>query len=138
MAVDDALNPGRVVRTEKIEWNGILMSCPHCGAVASWELRVQWQTDIHKETAWALCPSGHRVPHPLVYPQMVHRLSDHAEHAEDNDTPGAALQRIGWEPHEERWYEDTLGIDCSVIYVPFSRHSNPVGLSRRWPELFTD
>lgn len=136
---DDRSVPGTVTAlvliSDGIQYGGHRVRCRECGATAGWLLRAfEWKYD-RGEQADALCPRGHRMRHPLIYPQMVHALNDRGGLAEGEGT--ARLQAIGWRPHllheQETPPPDYLTV---VSYRPWESLPAPPGYwEETWPGL---
>jgi hypothetical protein len=131
---------------DEIRWNSYLLTCPECGSDHGWTLRVQQEPWTSGEDAWALCPLGHRVFHPLVYPKMVHALITWAA-ASEQDRPGSvgdseALKAIGWHPHYRDCYmPEDVAADEPSAHLRFRSWNLPDGppygdyWHRTWPAL---
>jgi hypothetical protein len=131
-------------RCDEIRWRSYLLACPDCGSDRGWVLRVQQEPWTSGEDAWALCPLGHRVFHPLVYPQMVHALITWAAAPEPDRprAPGEALRAIGWHPHyRDDYMPEELATGWPSAYLRFRSWTLPDGppygdyWERTWPAL---
>lgn len=131
-------------RCDEIRWNSYLLTCPDCRSDHGWVLRVQQEPWTRGEDAWAVCPLGHKVFHPLIYPEMVHALLAWAASSEPDrpETPGEALIAIGWHPrYRECYMPEDVGPREPSAYLKFHSwslpNSPPYGSywEQNWPEL---
>lgn len=126
-----------------VEWHGYQMECPECGSAGPWLLRTGlYDSGDRGETSQAECPEGHVLwNHPLIYPELVHRLDEAAGGSGQADR--VHLQVIeGWEPHlkVDREFDGTDyegGIFGIVKYYSWHRTR---GLpddwwQNQWPDL---
>ena len=124
----------------EITWGTYQLTCRECGAARGWLLQLRTESGTRGETACAVCDSGHRMEHPLVYPRMVRILIAWALTPEDERPPaGHALDAIGWQPNKVEWLNDHDVLpDPRILPVAIYRPwTDPSGgyWQRYWPEL---
>lgn len=122
----------------QVSWSGYVLTCPECSSDSSWSLRVQQPPWTHGEKAWGLCVLGHKMIHPLIYPEFVHALIDWAAGDDRARTVEEVLIDLPWIPHRVEWrdaeYSDELH---RVLYWPVTHHrgGNLDYWRRAYPEL---
>ena len=121
-----------------IGWGTYRLTCPTCRADRGWRLCTQQPPCTAGEVAWAECVNGHRVPHPLVYPVMVHAVREWTVTPEQTRAPlQQVLAEITWQPHREDWGTDDLPSDMypAVTYQPWSQDE---AAARYYQRLYPD
>ncbi|QWF85611.1 hypothetical protein HUW46_09066 [Amycolatopsis sp. CA-230715] len=122
----------RSVITGRLTWYGTTIACRECGSDKRWTLTVEQPADAAGELSWLDCEAGHRAQHPLIYPEIVHRVlrwtAAPADHTEHHLRPLA-----DWAP---RWTTVTSAPDQGPtrVYRDWTE-PGPVDWERDWPEL---
>lgn len=115
------------VTTGQIRWFGYLLDCRECGATDRWTLSIEQATEHDGEVSWLACQNGHRVRHPLIYPEIVHRVIGWATSPNPDQYGGPASQKLrGWLPH---WTTPD-----ATVYREWTE-PGPIEWAREWPEL---
>lgn len=116
-----------IVTTGRITWLGQVIACRECGARDRWAFSTERTAGASGEIAWAQCANTHRGEHPLVYPELVHRVAGWARDVEQygksyqqnlRDWAPCWLSWDGPEPEYHSWTEP-----------------GPVDWEAQWPDL---
>lgn len=110
-----------VVVDEPLVWDGHTVTCPECGVVGPWRLRLRRTRWITGPAARGICPTGHVIAHPLIYPAMITALiaRDRAPAHLRLPVP-TELDVAEWRPHHESWPNPDPASDepTAVDYTP--------------------
>jgi hypothetical protein len=122
-----AASPGRVLRTtaHRVTWNEQLLVCPECSAGDRWILTIERPDRVIGEVCWAECRNGHRLHHPLLYPDIIRTvaewnlLPDNERHA-DSIAQAETGRLRGWAPSGLIW--PIINRQIFARYVPWTAH----------------
>lgn len=113
--------------TGTIRWYGYLLDCRECGAKDRSTLSNEQAGDA--ELSWLACQNGHHVRHPLIYPEIVHRVISWATSPDPDQYGSPVKQQLhDWLPH---WISPDTG---APVYREWTE-PGPVDWERDWPEL---
>lgn len=124
------------VQTDDIRWGSYRVSCPRCGASHGWTLHIERASEwALGEYAWGICAEGHRVDHPLIYPEMVQTLIDWS--IASTEPLDEVLRRIQWQPHQAHCSSSDWSDEPSiVIYRPWTLSRTAIEYwTTAWPDL---
>lgn len=117
----------------RIDWLGLIIACPECGAAEDLTVRARSTPCTYGESADIKCSHGHAWDHPLVYPAVVHYVAARAG-LSDVGIPG-------WHPHvRTQWSVDEGSLDGQHFTTYYCSWGSAVHLDREWwqdnwPEL---
>jgi hypothetical protein len=117
------------VATGQIRWYGYLLGCRECDSTDQWTLSVEHSAGNDGEVSWLGCGNGHRVRHPLIYPEVVHRVIGWATSPDPDQHGSPSNQKLcDWLPH---W---TTPEPAAPAYRDWTE-PGPVKWDQEWPEL---